>query len=261
MVEKLITPLKAAGYRVIDLLQPQSELVALLLVAFEPSLILDLSKVARIFRAKRLAEKNAMGLPPGETRHVAFVPTARPDEELRRTFGSVYETLRVPNEQVSLGDLALTAWRGRKESLSDLLDRDELVPADRLEQIRVAMRKLLLADASDRHDGDTEQYGAAARRMIESSKSEIEVVAMGHTHLARHIGPSERATYINTGTWADVIRVPATALEKGGEEELQGFLSGLYKGRYRHCPATYADIRVETNGRVSLARLLRGPVP
>jgi len=261
LVEKIISPLKAAGYPFIVLLQPQGELVALLLVAFEPSLILDLPKVARILRAKQLEEKNAMGLPPGETRHVAFTPTARPDEELRAAFGNVYETLRVPNEQVSLGDLVLTAWRGRKESLSDLLDRGELVPADRLEQIRVAMRKLLLADASDRHDGDTEQYGAAARRMIDSSKGEIEVVAMGHTHLARHIGLSERATYINTGTWADVIRVPATALEKGGEDELQGFLRGLCKSTYRHCPATYADIRVETNGRVSSARLLREPMP
>ena len=36
----------------------------------------------------------------------------------------------------------------------------------------------------------------------------IEVVVMGHTHQARHIGPTERATYINIGTWTDIVRVP-----------------------------------------------------
>jgi UDP-2,3-diacylglucosamine pyrophosphatase LpxH len=260
LVEKIISPLKAAGYPFIDLLQPQGELVALLLVALEPSLILDLPKIARILRAKQLEQKNALGLPPGQTRHVAFTPNARPDDALRTAFGSVYETLHATNEQVSSGDLVLTAWRGRKESLSDLLDRGETIPAKRLEQIRVAMRKLILADKSDHRDGDTEQYGAAARRMIESSKGEIEVVVMGHTHLSRHIGPAERATYINTGTWADVIRVPSTALEKGQEDELQEFLRGLCKGKHRRCLATYADIHVDTNGRVSSARLLPEPV-
>lgn len=255
LVETLVSPLKSR-YPFVDLLQPQGELLALLIVAFEPSLILDFPKLGKLLKAKRLQDKNPRGLQPGETRHVAFAQTTHKDPELDRAFGAAYATLRLPNEQVGAWDVLRAAWDAREDSLSEILDRGEDVPLDRLEQIRVVMRHLLLADKSAARDGDTEQYGAAARRMIDSSGDAITTVVMGHTHLARHIGPAERASYINTGTWADVIRVPAALLDEGHHHELQGFLTGLRRGEGRTCPGTYADVRVEADGRVSAARLL-----
>ena len=82
---------------------------------------------------------------------------------------------------------------------------------------------------------------------------------MGHTHLARHHGPPERAHYINTGTWADVVRVPAGVLEEGQGEPLVAFLQELRRGGLRSTPATYGDLRVEADGRVSAARLAVAP--
>lgn len=255
LVETLISPLKSR-YPFIDLLQPQGELVALLLLAFEPALILDLPKLGKLLKAKRLQDKNPQGLQPGETRHVAFAGTARKDLELERVFGAAYETLRSANEQVSTWDVLRAAWDARKDSLSEILDRGDDVPLDRLEQIRVAMRRLLLSDKSAARDGDTERYGAAAKRMIDASHGAITTVVMGHTHLARHIGPAKCASYINTGTWADVIRVPADLLGEGRHRDLQAFLVSLRRGEGRTCPGTYADVRVEPDGRVSTARLL-----
>lgn len=254
LVEQLISPLKAR-YPFVDLLQPQGELVALLLLAFEPAMILDLPKLAKLLKAKRLQDKNPQGLQPGETRHVAFAGPAGKDRELERTFGAAYATLRSANEEVSAWDVLHAAWDARHDSLSEILNRGDEVPNERLEQIRVAMRRLLLDDASNARDGDTEQYGAAAKRMIEASKGRITTVVMGHTHLARHVGPADRASYINTGTWADVIRVPSPLLEPGRLPELQAFLDGLRRGEGRSSPATYADVRVEADGAVSAARL------
>jgi UDP-2,3-diacylglucosamine pyrophosphatase LpxH len=261
LVEKIISPLKSMGYPFIDLLQPQGELVALLLVAFEPSILLDLPKIGRILRAKKLQAKNAKGLQPGETRHVSFRPHTREDQQLLAAFGSAYTTLRTADEHVGLGDLIMTGWQARNESLSTLLELGESIPPARLEQIRVVMNKLLLGDTSLAIDGDTEQYGEAAKRLIAQSKGEIEVVVMGHTHLARQLGSAERGTYINTGTWADVIRVPNGALADGGGPELERFLMGLRAGEYRTCPATCASLRVEANGTVSEARLLSEQLP
>src|SRR5262245_26083334 len=64
LVQTLISPLKSR-YSFIDLLQPLGELVALLLLAFEPALILDFPKLAKLLRAKRLQDKNPQGLQPG----------------------------------------------------------------------------------------------------------------------------------------------------------------------------------------------------
>jgi UDP-2,3-diacylglucosamine pyrophosphatase LpxH len=261
VVEKVVSPLKAR-YPFVDLLQPQGELVALLLAAFEPGLILDLPKLARVLNAQRLEARNAQGRQPGRTHAVAArAAPVRADAELQRAFGDAYAAVRRPPEDVALSDVLLAAWNARHDGFAELLDRGEDIPAERLEQIRVAMKKLLLDDASARPDGDTEQYGAAARRLIEAGAGEVELVVMGHTHLARHVGPPQRASYINSGTWADVVRVPAEVLRPDAGVALQDFLRELRRSGMRSCPATFADVRIEASGAVSSAALATAGKP
>jgi UDP-2,3-diacylglucosamine pyrophosphatase LpxH len=256
LVEKVVAALKPR-YPFIDLLHPQGELLALLLAAFEPALVFDLPKVGRVFRANRLQNSNTRGVQPGHSYAVASTITEPPvDEELRVTFGAAYESLMMVSEQVSLSDVLFAAWNARRDSLSEILARGEDIPPARLEQIRVAMRRMLLDDTSDRIDGDTQQYGLAAQRITESSGGAIDVVLMGHTHLARHVGPPDRAAYINCGSWTDVIRVPRDVLAAGRHAELQHFLTELSRGGLRSPSATYADLRIERNGRVSTAKLV-----
>jgi len=255
LVEKVVATLKPR-YPFIDLLQPQGELLALLLAAFEPALVFDLPKVGRVFRANRLQNSNPRGVQPGRTYAVASTVAEPPiDGDVQVTFGTTYDSLMKASDQVSVNDVLLAAWNGRSDSLSEILTRGDDIPQGRLEQIRVAMQRMLLDDTSDRIDGDTQQYGLAAKRMIESSGGAIDVVLMGHTHLARHVGSPERATYINTGSWTDVIRVPRAVLEPGHHAELQHFLGELNRGGLRSASATYADLRIERDGRVSSAKL------
>jgi UDP-2,3-diacylglucosamine pyrophosphatase LpxH len=252
IVEGIVNQLKPR-YPFINLLQPEGELLAYLLISFEPSLKWDLDKFARLFWAG-LRKFKDRGQPPAKTQYVGFVPLDQPDPELEEAYGDIYRALRrPPPQQVSL----LGDWRkllAQSDSLSELLDRGEPIPSDRLKQIRLVMRRLLLDDVSADVHGETGQYGKAAEQM---RLENIDVVVMGHTHQARHIGPGMKAYYINTGTWTDIVRVPRILLETGTDNELAKFLQELRTQPHRQFEPTYADLRVEANGSVREARLAK----
>jgi UDP-2,3-diacylglucosamine pyrophosphatase LpxH len=257
IVEQIINPLKSSSYPFIDLLQPQGELVALLMLAFEPGLKWELNKLRWLLRGRYLEGRNQNGLQPGKSRYVSYRPLDTFDNELQETFGDSYTALRTPDQQVglSLADWTKILLTPGKDGIAAILRKGEHVPSDRLQQIRVAMRKLLMDDQSNQPDGPTQQYGEAAKRLIEDSGGKVEVVVMGHTHLARHIGPRDKATYINTGTWADVVRAPEEAMRDGADEALEEFLRDLLNDKRPNYVPTYGDLRIEANGEVSRAQL------
>ena len=247
------------SYPFVDLLQPEGELTLLLLAAFEPKLVVkNLDKLYTLWSNKRLAEKNQRGAQPGETRNIASHDQWEPDKELAAAFGDIYEGLCRPRSSApvgTLGDLAKVLWAARADSLSKLIDDGRDIPAKRLQQLRLIFRRTVDQRDATR-GGDTRQYGAAAERIIADSQSVVQTVVMGHTHKARHVGDRMRASYINTGAWADIIRVPAAALEDGADEELSQFLRDLFADRRSDIPPTYADLRIGADGIVSRAQLL-----
>jgi UDP-2,3-diacylglucosamine pyrophosphatase LpxH len=256
IVEKIISQLKPE-YPFIDLFQPQGELVALLLFAFEPSLAWHMNWIGSMLRGAVLERRNARGAQPRETRNVTDLSEHTYDQELADAFGKIYEDLRTTTQQVSISDWAGVFSPG-KDGIAAIFQRGEPVPPQRLHQIRLAMRRLLLADASaSSWDGPGQQYGEAAKRMIQNSNGGIQTVVMGHTHLARQIGTGQRADYINTGAWVDVVRVPPEVLADGADDELSNCLRHLKEGVGRQFLPTYADLRVEADGHVSRAQLLR----
>jgi UDP-2,3-diacylglucosamine pyrophosphatase LpxH len=258
IVEKVVYAIHHR-YPFVNLLQPEGELTALLLLAFEPVLRWHIDKLALLLRGGRRRYDNPDGRQPPKSHNVAYSHLEERDEELADVFGAVYEELRNPPNNVGFWDAARD-WgkillKPQDDGLSSIIDRGDSVPAYRLEQIRVAMSRILLDDRSQQLDGPTAQYGMAAKRLISASQGSVQTVVMGHTHQARHIGEPERASYINTGTWADIIRVPYQALEKGSSSELETWLRKLKEGQGRILVPSFADIRVEANGDVSRACL------
>jgi hypothetical protein len=142
----------------------------------------------------------------------------------------------------------------REQSLAELLKQGIAVPEQRLRRIRTAMRGLVSNELFGLSVGDG-AYGTAAKRL--RANGAAEVVVMGHTHLARHHGPADRAAYINTGTWADLIRVPDEVLADSsqGNIQLEAFLRGLLDNSQRWFRPTYADIRVAAQGTIEQACL------
>jgi hypothetical protein len=116
----------------------------------------------------------------------------------------------------------------------------------------------------------------AAGNILEQSKGAVQTVVMGHTHLAREVSPAanpalfpddwrERlelaqqrgaqdvALYINTGTWADRVRMNFDRLSD--DEYLVSFLRDLIDDVRPNLVAHFADIVVAASGEVLLARL------
>ena len=84
-------------------------------------------------------------------------------------------------------------------------------------------------------------------------------VIFGHTHVARDVRLAGGARYLNTGTWADVIRFPAEVLSSGNEHEFQAFVADMSTGalsRWIEFTPTYVRLDLDDAGLVSHAELM-----
>lgn len=88
------------------------------------------------------------------------------------------------------------------------------------------------------------------------------VVVFGHTHLAKRIDLGNGALYLNTGTWADVMRIPPAVYEgdeAAGAEALTCFLDDVEKNNiagFRRQVATFARIELDANEQLQSADVL-----
>lgn len=243
IVFHVVNPLKQR-YPFIDLLQPEGIVLALLLLAFEPTLAADFQSIARLLAAQRKqAQSDARQLRAGPHLIAAVEPPdPPPDQDLTRLFGQSYEALRRP-ALLNAAPVWYHAFRqATQESLATYFDKparegETVVPPKRLEQIRVALARMLENEASADLSADCGVYGTMAERMF---GSDTKVVIMGHTHQARYKA-SNNGTYVNTGTWADVIRIPQAALES--IVALEQFLRLLCVDGARQCLPHYAELR------------------
>jgi UDP-2,3-diacylglucosamine pyrophosphatase LpxH len=249
-VATVLNPIKRR-YPFLDLLKPPGELAALLLVVFEPSLLHHVEGLARIVLAdlhhgdprRRRSRRGHRDLPAS-------------DPQLAEALGETWDRVRDPRpEKVPVHRWFAFAVEPGSDGLAACFERGEPVPPRRLRQIRLLLRRLLLDDRSSLPDGPTGPFGLEAARLLAENKGAVATVVMGHTHQARHVGPADRAAYLNTGTWADVIRVPAAVLADGADDDLQEFLRGLWRDERPEYPATWGDLRIEADGAVSSARL------
>jgi UDP-2,3-diacylglucosamine pyrophosphatase LpxH len=73
------------------------------------------------------------------------------------------------------------------------------------------------------------------------------VVVLGHTHLAKRVALEGGALYLNTGTWADLMRVPEAVLG-GDRKALEAFADDIANDRLgarRRLIPTFADITLD----------------
>lgn len=88
-----------------------------------------------------------------------------------------------------------------------------------------------------------------------------QVVVFGHTHLAKSVPLAGGARYLNSGTWADLMCLPAAVIDGPDEpaaQALAGFLDDLRENRLdriRRQVATYASISLDDGGSVRAAEV------
>jgi hypothetical protein len=96
------------------------------------------------------------------------------------------------------------------------------------------------------------------------SSSGFGVVLFGHTHLAKQVRLESGATYINTGTWADLMKLPQALFASNQERalaELDRFIDALRENEFRqylHFEPTFAHLIIDKSGTATAAQLHSG---
>jgi UDP-2,3-diacylglucosamine pyrophosphatase LpxH len=240
LVAEVMNPIKR-DYPFIDLLKPESTAAVPLLLALEPgarghaarlaTLALKASQHTYVTPAmpKRSGDISAMAAPRSADlgARVADLgartaPRATDEADLQRVLvealgpeagGQFLAQLSAPGtppEVARRGDIAARSggWSGGFGLLKLILGGG--AAASRLDALHTALQAFCdpaLFDKS-RESANSPYLKAAS----ELAQGEIRHVVMGHTHLAREVALPSGGRYLNSGTWADLMRVPEAVL-------------------------------------------------
>jgi UDP-2,3-diacylglucosamine pyrophosphatase LpxH len=266
LVSGAMNPLKER-YHFIDLLKPEGKILALLLLEIEPTAVKKHLRGLFSFASQWLAQhyRKAQwavlgdGVSPTNERLVATGDEADAlPLEIRRAFHEELNELEAHQQRsAATGDpldlLRKAVLGNEQDGLRAMFERRAAVPEERLAKLQVALRGMLDGDRTfDRGFADGECH-AAAHKMVAAGVAKV--VVMGHTHLARDVELPGGGRYLNTGTWADLIRIDPRLLGDTGaaREELTAWLRQLSEDRLdgiREPRPSYADVRVNDEGHV-----------
>lgn len=285
LVCSVMNPIKSR-YAFIDLLKPESEPLFALLLALEPDAASELGRVATVLaraRTQFFPKVSAMKSPVRGTRATPTVSLTPPTDEIsalrtllaEATSHAANTELLALLEQTSAPARATRGgatrggrqwlidrrnWLAGKLSLLTLLAEGRDSPVDR--RLRAVHQALCVLDNDQTWDMGQEPdttYRRAALELTRTERSSFKYVVFGHTHHAKNVSLKETGgTYLNTGTWANLMRFPAQARSPDVETALPA-LRELFDAvranrleRYIEFSPTYALLEV-VDGRVRSA--------
>jgi UDP-2,3-diacylglucosamine pyrophosphatase LpxH len=286
IVASIMNPVKTS-YPFIDLLKPETGAALPILLALEPGTRTLLGRLALMVKqahAHRLsgaampgfggdihAEGDAdmsFGQDIGSFEHdMSSSATLSPGDDALESIvheamgNSADEFLAEFREPVSVGDDISTAeFFDRSLGLASLLlARNDGDIERRLPSLLKALRAVQGDKSFDRSVETAREYLDAAREL---TRGGFRCVVFGHTHLAKRVALEDDALYINTGTWADVMRFPMEILAGSDREALpmlREFVQDIGAGtlnRWIKFGATYARLDLDASDRLLQAELL-----
>lgn len=242
-----------ARYRFVDLLKPEDSAVIPLLLALEPDFWPDLED---IIQARPLISALAEhGLASPVLPRLAG-DLANPSDEadkypttlngvLREALGAEADFL-LPPQVTAAGDMSMrdslydaARWlKVRTEQIGEvgsslfLLTKQKFASnrEQRLRRLHAALRHLNQRDASFDLRTEKPSYRDAARITLEGGS--FDAVVYGHTHLPKQVEMvfgERKGIYLNSGTWSDVMRLPAALSEdfNTAQGELERFWNAI----------------------------------
>lgn len=277
MVAYVINELKKQ-YRFLDLLKPETEAMLPFLLSLCPPAgaslrdILGVAPVVLKRNATTIGVASGRPVVKGYLRHEGPLPQTMEDwlsavVEPRATslFLERDDEDAPARTSRSLGASPSIPAKIRRLFVRSNAFAELLLPATRkttLRRLHAALRALPSGTDFDLSQ-EAPDYEDAAHRLTAGGR--FRVVIFGHTHLPKDLHWRDGAAscrYINTGTWADVIRIPAECVADDfsrAEAALHAFAEDLAHNRYRpyvDCPRTYAEVVVD-GGRCIVAKLWR----
>jgi len=270
LVAKHMNPLKKSGYPWIDLLKPENETVIPLLLALDPGLRSQIWEINKLNRAAAgQAEKmQSLRVTVGDIAAQSEM-TPSPDEFLLRELSKVMsaqdarwfldEVIKQEPPPSTSGDIA-SGGPSKSTLLRLMIQNKDEDFAQRIPILRKAFA-VLKGHATFSREKETDARIERAART--HGKNGFKWVLFGHTHLAKNLKLDGYTTYLNTGTWADLIELPDHILgnDEASEVAFHSFIKDMASENYikwvKFVP-TYVRMVVK-NGRVVNAELKEYP--
>jgi UDP-2,3-diacylglucosamine pyrophosphatase LpxH len=268
LVQQVMNPIKR-DYPFVDLLKPETEAVVPLLVALEPGLAADIERLWNLWRLKSEAGRQQPLAPARPARSgqigIAAAPAAAASawaqmlgarmapaqlDALQQLAAIAAAPARSP---IGLGD----AWR---QGLSLLRGHFDAATLERRLRVLLDALRTLQHDTSFDPAVEQPEWLRHAQALADQG---FQAVVFGHTHLAKQVPLNGGAVYLNTGTWADLMKLPAGLFDADlgvARATLDRFVTDLREGRHDEHLAfdpRYAQIEVDEQGRCRSARLCR----
>jgi len=288
MVSWVINQIKE-DYKFIDLLKPETDVAVPLLLALEPGYRQILATVAKLAVQAHDHRMEQPALPSvGGDIHAeggmdslsfgsdisTFGESSPADDEdaaleqiLRDHLSgdsSAFEAALRPAgaaPEVRIGgDISTASIVDRTLGLARLLlARDDQDIGRRLPALLKALQALQPDRSFDLDYEAVPEYTDAARELFRGG---FRFVLFGHTHMAKKIEVQPGCWYLNSGTWADLMRLPAEILTAGADEaraKLDPFVQDMAAGlldRWLIFRPTYIQLDLDAADRVVRADLL-----
>lgn len=275
LVEQVMNPLKRK-YSFVDLLKPETAAVLPLLAVLEPWAAKRIRQLLRGALASKFRRVDENGVPkaagyrgdPPQESAVASAGSERASFSLSDADQLlVQETMRLggtPLREEEATTLARregeSADRGLSESMAEAQASLLVLWAanqDRPQQVRRLQQAWrLLVEHHHRTFSISEEAPEYLRAAQALAGRGFKAVVFGHTHLAKQIQLDFGVRYLNTGTWADLMRVPAHLLiqdDAKAEQELAAFVEDLASNRiahWRYQVPSFAQIDLRPDGEV-----------
>ncbi|WP_437491586.1 metallophosphoesterase [Sorangium sp. So ce1014] len=276
LVTNIMNEIKG-DYPFVDLLKPETEATIPILLAIDPGLRRHFVAVLRLHREANKhapvapgrpryasdmaastvpidAVENANGAPSDEDLLVSTLADVMGPEDAR----SFVDTLENDPERIATSSDIAGGGKSTALSLVRLAGMKSESLERRLPVLLTAVRTLQ-NDKTFEEDSETDRaFLDAATRLASVG---FRWIIFGHTHLAKKVSLGD-ATYLNTGTWADLIRFPKEILSGSTEQAMAGlrtFVHDLrtdgYKKWIKFAP-TYVRLDVDDDT-VKHAELIR----
>lgn len=247
----------------VDLLKPENEATLPLLLTLAPQYREHLMKVIKLaMKAQRhslgadgqplyAGDIGAQGVDSAEAQLAYILASHVPEAEVREFVELINQA--APPRLPGIEDEVAWTWKDVTDymSLFPLITTPSTLLAARLPALLTALRTLR-DERSFNRSQESEQYLEAAKKLISRGSK---VAVFGHTHLAKRVSVGG-GVYLNTGTWADLIRFPYEKLDQERQyalEWLSGFAGDMENGEISqyicHMP-TYARIDLDNEGAV-----------
>jgi UDP-2,3-diacylglucosamine pyrophosphatase LpxH len=256
LVIDVINPLKRQ-FKFIDVLKPESEAVVPLLLALYPeatNLLRAAFKLSGAWARSNIANRSRLqGLQAG------YLGASQEYDF------TLEQLLRDNLTQVELQSIALPS--SSDGALSGVTEKNGYIIAKKFltgvklcfsrftkdnRNIKTCLRKLQNNDTFDINK-EIPQYLDEAKALV--SHGGFKTIVFGHTHLPKQVTfkcDEEDKSYINTGTWADIIKIPISAFvdNADGDIELERFIDAMRAGEYSNYICrylSYAKIEMDEN--------------